>query len=314
MSKPLLTIFTPVYNHAQYLDEYFISIMNQSYENIELIIIDDASPDESVKVINKWIPKLEERFTKVIFIPRKENKGLIYNCNEGIDLANGKYICTFASDDVMLPANIKEKVSFLEQNPEYAMVYSDCFYGDNNNQKRTKFSNVNSYFEGKIFKQLIERGNFIPAPTVVLKKDIIVNVGGYSNRYMMEDYPMWIKISHSYNIGYINKPLVFYRVSPNSLSRDIKNRELMIVSQEQLLSDIEINYNINTKQAFNNLYSESSVFFYLNNKKLYKKYRDKIENRNFKNIFWDIMYFSGVPSKFIVNLSRVIKSIKRSLI
>ena len=81
MNEPLVTILTPVYNHEKYLDEYFESIISQTYKNIELVLIDDASPDSSKIVIDKWLPKLKKRFVRLIYIPRTENKGLIYNCN-----------------------------------------------------------------------------------------------------------------------------------------------------------------------------------------------------------------------------------------
>ena len=109
--------------------------------------------------------RLEARFNHFVYIPRKENMGLIYNCNDGLSLAEGKYICGFASDDVMLPKNIEEKVNFLENNPEYAMVYSNTYIGLEPSEKNNKFiSDKTKPFYGDVFYELINYGCFIPAP------------------------------------------------------------------------------------------------------------------------------------------------------
>jgi len=90
-NEPLVTISTPCYNHEKYLPDYFESIISQTYENIELIIIDNASQDNSQKIIENYLPKLK-KFARVVYIPRNKNAGLVKNCNEGLDLARGKYI------------------------------------------------------------------------------------------------------------------------------------------------------------------------------------------------------------------------------
>ena len=133
---------------------------------------------------------------------------------------------------------LKKKVNFLESNPEYAMVYSNTYAGMEPSEKKIKhFSDKTNphAFHGDIFYELINYGCFIPGPWVVSKKEIIEETGGFDNRYVFEDYSMWIKVAHKYKIGYINEPLVFYRFSPNSLSRSTENYEKLIQSTERLL-------------------------------------------------------------------------------
>ena len=109
-------------------------------------------------------------------------------------------------------------------------------------------------FHGDIFYELINYGCFIPAPSVVSKKEIIEETGGFDNRYVFEDYSMWIKVAHKYKIGYINEPLVFYRFSPNSLSRSTESYEKLIQSTEKLLYNIQVEYGANTEIGLENLY------------------------------------------------------------
>ena len=298
MSTPLISIFTPVYNHEIYLDDYFKSIIKQTYKNIELILIDDASTDNSLMVIEKWLPKLEKRFENLTFISRKENKGLIFNCNESIALANGKYFTGFASDDVMFESNIEEKVTYLERNPDKAMVCSDVYYGVSLSSKKYTSHNP-KIFENNIFQKLVNNGNMIYAPSVVLRKKVLEEIGGYNTKYTFEDYPTWLEITYRYEIGYIKKPLVFYRLSPNSLSRDVAKFKIMIDSHMQILLDMESMYKVDISKGINSLYTKASIFFFLNDMKFYREYRKKVTKININLTIIEILIkFRGTPKLY----------------
>jgi alpha-1,3-rhamnosyltransferase len=311
MNDPLVTLCTPIYNHEPFLEDYFQSIINQTYQNIQLILIDDCSTDDSTKVVERWLERLEARFNSFVYIPRKVNMGLIYNCNDGLSLAEGKYFCIFASDDVMFPKNIEEKVNFLENNPEYAMVFSNTYAGMEPSEKKIKhFSSKTNpdAFHGDIFYELINYGCFIPAPSVVSKKEIIEEVGGYDNQYAFEDYVMWIKIAHKYKIGYINEPLVFYRFSPNSLSRSAESYEKLIQSTEKLLINVQVEYGVNTEIGLENLYSFAAIsFFFKNNRTKYKEYRNKLKKKHPKIILLDIFKFLKIPPTFIRKVYKIVR-------
>ena len=309
MSKPLVTIITPVYNHEKYLDQYFNSVVNQTYHNIELILIDDASPDQSKNIIDKWMQKLEDRFVNFIYIPRIENRGLIYNCNEGISLAKGKYINVFASDDVMLPNNIETKVTYLEENTDYAMVYSDAYCGSNLEGKNYKMSKYHTQLKGEIFTELINQGNFIPAPTAFVRRKVIKDLGGYSTKYMFDDYPMWLEIAFRYKIGLIKEPLVFYRLSPNSLSRGLDNYKNMIDSQIQLYQNIKDKYGADVEMALERTYRDASSFLLSQDRESYKTYRNKIKQKNSKTLICDILYYLRVTPR-IIEIAKKIKNPK----
>lgn len=299
MNVPLVTLCTPIYNHEQYLEDYFKSIINQTYQNIQLILIDDCSTDNSTKVVEKWLARLEARFNHFVYIPRTENMGLIYNCNDGLSLAEGKYICMFASDDFMLPLNIEGKVNFLENNPEYAMVYSDAYFGLEPSEENNKYSDQNKHFYGDIFNELINYGDFIPTLSVVSKKEVIEEMGGYDNKYMFEDYSMWIKIAHKYKIGYINQPLVFYRLSPNSLSRSVEGYKKLIKSHEELLYNVQKDYGVDIEKGLEKLYLSATLSFFFINDTKYKEYRSKIKKKHTKIILLDIFKFLKIPPKII---------------
>lgn len=216
-NEPLVSIITPCYNHEKYLSDYFESVISQIYNNIELIIFDDASKDKSREVIEKWLPELKERFTRVLYVPRERNVGVVRNCNEGLELAYGKYIFFFASDDIMLPIKINESVSFLEKNNKCGMVYSNVKL-----LKKGKICRKPLFDDdmpsGDIFINLLTNKNYIPAPSVCIRRDVFDNIGKFNEYIGAEDYQMWIKISEKYEVGYINRPLAIYRLHIKSLS------------------------------------------------------------------------------------------------
>ncbi|WP_270340480.1 glycosyltransferase family 2 protein [Bacillus mobilis] len=291
--KPLVTIFTAIYNHEKYLEDYFTSIINQTYENIELILIDDCSIDDSRKIVKENLTKLKKRFSKVTYIEREINKGFINNCNTSVKLSEGKYMCIFASDDIMHPKNIELKVACLEKNKDYAMVYSDGFkiseevsYISKDDGEFERFSDRQILYEGDIFQKLIDEGCFIPAPSALIRKEIIKELGGYSKEYMFEDYYMWLKISRKYNVGRIKEPLIYYRISSNSLSRSIDGFRRLISDQEKLFYNIKTNdKHIDVSKGLEKLYTDAAyASFVYNLKDDYNKYYKKVDNKNFNLI------------------------------
>lgn len=279
--KPLVTIRTSCYNHEDYLGDYFESIINQTYQNIELVLFDDASPDNSQKVIEEWLPKLEERFVRVIYIPREKNVGLIKNCNDSIKLAQGKYIFGFASDDVMLPKKIENSVNFLENNEEYGMVYSDIIeYRNGKAAIKSRFGNK-AMPEGDIFQQLLLKGNFIPAPSVCIRSDVFNVINGYDDKLAVEDYQMWLSIAEKYQVGYLGEPTALYRIHDKSLSH---NKETRIKACEDALKvkfrfanspriDAKVKKNIK-KNAYK---KNASVCFVYKDRQKFKEYYFKYE-------------------------------------
>lgn len=162
INEPLVTISTSCYNHEKYLPDYFESVNSQTYKNIELIIIDDASKDNSQKIIENYLPELKKRFTRVVYIPRNKNVGLVRNCNEGLDLAQGEYIIGFASDDIMLSTRVEENVKFLEEHKDYGMIYSDAYiFNGDIDIKEINFDNLKCFsaqqklYSGNVMNQLL---------------------------------------------------------------------------------------------------------------------------------------------------------------
>jgi alpha-1,3-rhamnosyltransferase len=211
-NMPLVSVVVPCYNHEKYVKETIEGIVNQTYENIELIVIDDGSTDNSVQVIQELANKY-----KFVFIHRA-NKGLSATLNEGIILSKGKYFCACASDDVYVLDKIESQVDFMQSNIEYGMCYGNTIQFDNhNNIKKKKVKNPKSGF---IFNDLIFRC-FVTAPTAFIRSEVLNDLGGFDNDSWMEDWDMWLKISEKYKIAYIDEYFTYYRLHNANISKNI---------------------------------------------------------------------------------------------
>src|ERR1700730_9907262 len=132
-SFPLVTAFVGCYNQSRFVEECLDSVRDQTYPNVQVIIFDDCSKDDSVAVIDTWLKKhrLDWRF-----IPHKRNIGICASLNEVLRLARGKYISTVAADDIWLPDKTARQVEMMEQLPEdVGVLYSDAFQMDENGER-----------------------------------------------------------------------------------------------------------------------------------------------------------------------------------
>lgn len=226
MEEALVSICTPCYNHEKYLEDYFESIIRQTYKRIELIIIDDRSTDDSVEVIKKYLPRLEERLERVFFKVNMQNLGVTKNCNEALKYAKGEYYKSLASDDILAQNAIEEMVKFLEENKDYNICMSNGYEvkdsyrinGSMNGSKIACSTNIKQWLESsKFYEGLLEK-NSIFAPGIMMRRDVFKKYGTYDESIYFEDYEYWLRVCRNEKIGYIDKLLVYYRRSENSIS------------------------------------------------------------------------------------------------
>jgi glycosyltransferase involved in cell wall biosynthesis len=225
---PLVSICTPCYNHEKYLSDYFESIIQQTYENIELIIADDCSDDSSPVIIENYLPRLKKRFKNVVFLKNKINMGIPKNCNQILDHVNGKYIKWLASDDMILNECIMVNVKYMEDNPVMALCHSRAYrvpdeYQFGNKYRRYPVFAANLYRPTIDIKRMsnFERmlyGNFIITPTIMVRRDIYRKYGSFDENFEYEDVEFFTRISLKEEIGYLNRTLTCYRESATSIS------------------------------------------------------------------------------------------------
>lgn len=206
-SQPLVSVVIPCYNHEQFVQDSIQSVIDQTYENIELIIIDDGSKDSSVDKIKEMVEICEQGFVRFEFRSRP-NKGLSATLNEALEWCQGKYFSVIASDDMMLPKKTKTQVDFLEKNINYVAVFGGVTLIDENNKKiKNDIGGGKEYS----FKEIILHQYNIPAPTQMIRLNVVKELGGYNPDIFIEDWYMWLKISKFGGVYALSEILCLYR-------------------------------------------------------------------------------------------------------
>lgn len=217
ITKPLVSIVVPSYNHASYIEKCIECIKNQDYDNYELIVIDDGSTDNSPEILSE----LQKKYG--FYLKLNKNQGLVKTLNFGLkEIAKGKYFTICASDDFWLPNKLTLQVEFLEKNPNYAMVYGKAKVIDENDnilKERTEATNLNLK-GGDIFKELLLNEFHLPV-SYLFRGKVIQKMGFYRENIWAEDFDMNLRIAKKYHIGFINEYLFCYRVNNSIPSKNL---------------------------------------------------------------------------------------------
>jgi len=227
LQRPLVSIITPCYNQQRFLPTLFKSLLDQTYENIELIFLDDASPDESWPIANTYEKALKAKFPNVHMETNQKNMGVLENLKKGCALATGEYMCYLEADDYYRHDKIERNLEFFELNPTYGAVHSDYYQVNEDLRVIPRFAkrvfpeSVVLFNNGWMFDTLLEQNPFC-APSVLVKREFFRRAFQFDlfieRDYRMADYPAFIILSQMTKIGFIDEPLVFYRVLEVSLS------------------------------------------------------------------------------------------------
>ena len=233
-NEPLVSVCIPAYNHEKYIVDCLGSVMAQTYQNIELIIIDDGSRDRTKQKILDMMPKLESRFVRVFF-ESQTNQGTCRTINKLYKIARGKYIYHIASDDMTKPNAVKTQVAFLEQNPGYALVVGDNEIIDGDGKRAYWNAERNNVYDKKhaIYKTFgdflrktnadidfnselfgtyatLFNRNYIPNGYLI-RRDILEKTGPFTPDAPLEDWWFMMQISKYAKIKYIDTVLFSYR-------------------------------------------------------------------------------------------------------
>ena len=213
--QPTVSVIIPAYNAASFVQETIKSVLDQTFHDFELIVVDDGSTDQTSEIIKKYKDKRIRYFFK-------SNSGVSETRNFGLENAKGDVVAFLDADDLFLPTNLEKKVFYLRANPETDLVHSS----------EIRFSsatgeNITTVFgsEGKVLEKLLAmRGNVIHSPSsVVVRKRLLDQVGGFDPKLSTSaDWDMWVRLSAKTPFGYIPEPLVKYRVHAAQMHNNIK--------------------------------------------------------------------------------------------
>lgn len=205
---PLVSIVLPTYNGAKYIRESINSILQQSFDKWELIIVDDCSSDNTLEIVEQYA-KMDSR---IIVIHNNENKKLPQSLNIGFSYSSGEFLTWTSDDNYYLPKALETMYKYLIRNKNQYMV---CANVKTINSKGEQTNNLYNSYDS----QWIYFNNCVGA-CFMYKRDVIKEVGVYdTNLFLVEDYDYWLRILKQYGtIGYIEKVLYVYRIHENSLT------------------------------------------------------------------------------------------------
>lgn len=224
--NPLVSIIVITYNSAKFVLETLESAKAQTYQNIELIISDDCSSDNTIEICREWLKDNKDRFVNTELITVGKNMGIPANCNRGVKASKGEWIKLIAGDDALFEDCIEKNLDYVKKNPFAKVVvskiarYLETFEEEN-------FSHFTSHDDSLFFlsnpKQqynlLLRMDRIMTTPTLFISK-CVYKFENYDERFkLIEDYPFWLNITkHGIKIHYFDYVTVKYRQSESSVN------------------------------------------------------------------------------------------------
>lgn len=217
-NKPLVSILLLSMNHELYIEQCIQSLTSQTHRNIEIIYVDNASTDGTFEK-GKQLLKQSGLSHQCYF--NKESKTISHNLNFLFDHSSGEFVSPLSTDDWFEPTNIEKKVNYFLANPDAGAVFSNGWiYLDD--LKQTNLNDLSTFKSGYIFKEVLTQADCIFYVGVVYRRAIIEQVGKWDEKLLIEDTDMYIRIGSVAKIDFLQEPLVYYRRTSSSASRNKK--------------------------------------------------------------------------------------------
>jgi len=228
----LVSVITATYNSSDFIIETLDSIFNQTWEDIELIITDDNSSDDTVEVCRQWLNANSSRFIRTELITSEVNTGVSGNANRGLMAARGEWIKFIGADDTLLPDCLKDNMNFIVNRSYIRIlfsrinVYNQSFIQENY-MKTTPFGEITRdsilWHERTAYSQyrmllITDRIHF--SPSVFLHRKTLNQLGGFNEEFkLLEDYPLWLAFTNNgYKLYFMDKVTVNYRQHPGAIN------------------------------------------------------------------------------------------------
>jgi glycosyltransferase involved in cell wall biosynthesis len=226
----LVTVVCTCFNHQKYVIESLQSVLNQSHKNIQLIVVDDYSTDNSVDIIEDFI----KNFPEIQFIKNQTNLGLTKSVNHAMTFAKGDFFIDLSADDVLLPNCVAiQLATFKKSNFEnLAIVYGNVALINENGNHESYYFEVDDNLKvkiakksGDIYAEIISMKTTICSVAAMYKKTIFDQYNRYDESLSYEDLDYWLRVSRNCNIEFIDQVLVQKRTVPNSLQSTLYTKK-----------------------------------------------------------------------------------------
>lgn len=236
-----VSVIIPAYNSEAFIKESIESALNQTYPNLEVVVVNDGSTDGTEDILSPFMDR-------IVYI-KKDNGGPASARNLGIKKSSGEYICFLDADDKYLPQKVERQVAYLNEHPDVGLVFSDAsILGGGFLAQRGSIHEALPIYYGYVFPRLFIK-NFIPILTVMIRREVLEKSGLFDEDrelISIEDYELWLRIAMHYPVGYISERLASYRVHSSNISSNleesIKKNFLITEKFEREFPELEKRY------------------------------------------------------------------------
>ncbi len=227
---PKVSVIIPTYNRLPMLKEAIQSVLDQDFEDFELIVVDDGSTDKTSEEMKRYVGRVK-------LIQNPENRGVSFARNRGILQSRGKYIAFLDSDDLWVKGKLRIQVSFLDENPHYPICYTDEIWIRKG--KRVNPMKKHSKYSGWIFEKCLPLCIISPS-SAMMRRSLFSKVGLFDEALpVCEDYDFWLRVSSRFPIFFIPEKLIIKRGGhPDQLSqREWGNDRYRVIALEKILQE-----------------------------------------------------------------------------
>lgn len=212
-NPPAISVIFPVYNGEAYLQQAIQSVLEQSFRDFELIIINDGSTDNSEKIIFSF------NDPRIIYLKNESNSGLIFTLNRAIALAKGNYIARMDADDICLSERLEKQKDFLDKNPEIDVVGSLIRFIDENSQPDGQPVFDKKTISNESIRKILPTENSFSHPTIMARSAILKEFKYKSYQKNIEDYDLWLRLQNNHKkMAKIPEVLLLYRIHSESIT------------------------------------------------------------------------------------------------
>jgi glycosyltransferase involved in cell wall biosynthesis len=226
---PLVSIIVPLYNHARYIAATLESFATEGHPNLEVVILDDGSKDDSFAVAQAWLDQHPNVFANAI-LERQENAGISKTLNRLVARANGEFITAVASDDLLLPGGIQTRLAALERRPDWLAVFGDASVIDAHGRgtassalRKLNRANTKALSSDPFRTQELILRWSVPGPVLLARRqtyDPICGVGGFKELPFLEDRFFYLQLLARKALGFVENRVAAYRIhDKNSITR-----------------------------------------------------------------------------------------------
>ena len=248
MSAPLVSVIIPAYNSANYIVDTINSVLQQSMQDFEIIVVDDGSTDQLKEVLAPFIRNKQIEYIE------QANQGVSAARNHGYKRSQGQYIAFLDADDVWLNDNLEARLNKFKFG-DFGLVHADAFVIDGHSNKLPQMLSGN---EGNLLNDILAwNGTQVPGPSsILLKREVIQEVGLFDEQLSTSaDHDFFIRVAVRYKIGRVDKPTWMYRIHENNMHKNIARMEHDVLRVFKKASEENLFHSISFKrQCFSKMY------------------------------------------------------------